>query len=94
MSLFDHWNEQAKIAQNCIVNILAVEFLIKTNDAESYSKWISIANTMDEVDNKNLYFTLALNRHINNLGEMITQDDYKSLKEDIFEYLYNFNGGN
>lgn len=80
-------NDRKRLAFNAAVNILAVEFLVKTDDRESYSKYINALNTFDEIDFEILYVSLSLNSHLNNLGEMITQEDYDYQKESLFTML-------
>lgn len=69
------------------VNLLAVEFLVKKNDPESYSKYINIFYTLTDEDLDELDFILSLNRHISTVGAMITQGDYDSLLDILIEYL-------
>lgn len=72
---------------NAAVNILAVEFLVKANDRDTYSKYIDILYTFDEIDLDLLYILLSLNMHIDNLGAMITQGDYDEQKEKLLYEL-------
>lgn len=61
---------------NCAVNILAVEYLIKTKNPEEYRKRLFQLRDLHDQQLEELYFTLGLNTHIKNLGEMITHDNY------------------
>lgn len=79
--------ESQRMAFDCSLNILAVEFLIKTNDPDAYSKWIKILYEFDEFDLEMMFISLSLNMYLNNLGEMITQGDYEDQKEILFRYL-------
>ena len=77
---------------NACVNILAVEFLIKKNDRESYDKYRTVlCNIFNNEEYKSekdvLEICLPLNKHIRNLGEMITRKDYDEQKELLFEIL-------
>lgn len=80
-------NPDYRLAFNAAVNILAVEFLVKTNDKESYSRYINILYSFDEIDYETLFIRLDLNMHLSNLGAMITQGDYNCQKEILFEML-------
>ena len=66
---------------NAAVNILAVEYLVKRNDREQYSKYLEILYAFDDIDMACLEIDLSFNKHIENLGCMITQGDYDYQKE-------------
>ena len=66
---------------NAAVNILAVEYLVKRNDREQYSKYLEILYAFDDIDMAYLEIDLSFNKHIENLGCMITQGDYDYQKE-------------
>lgn len=74
-------------AFNAAVNILAVEFLVKTDNEEEYSKWINKVYSLDDTDLEVLNVCLSLNMHTKNLGEMITQGDYDTQKGILFNAL-------
>ena len=78
---------------NAAVNILAVELLVKTEDKSAYSKYANILGNLNESQIESLVTCLSLNRHIKNLGEMITQGDYEDQKETLFEALDGFEKG-
>lgn len=72
---------------NAAVNILAVEYLVKTNDEKEYGRRIDQLYNLDDYDLSLLGIALELNMHIDNLGEMITQGDYEYQKEALFKVL-------
>lgn len=69
------------------INILAVEYLIKTDDREEYSRRVHQANELTEDELDILHIHLSLNRHTSSLGAMITQGDYDGQKEDLLWFL-------
>ena len=69
------------------VNILAVEYLIKQNNYEEYSKWIRIVYCLTEDDLYMLQSWLSINMHTSSLGAMITQGDYESQRRILMEFL-------
>lgn len=73
--------QEYRSAFNAVVNILAVEYLVKRNDREQYSKYLKVLYTFNDVDVSILEIGLTLNQHIENLGCMITQGDYEHQKE-------------
>lgn len=74
-------------AYNAAVNILAVEFLVKERAIEKYSRYIKILYTFDTLDLLCLDISLSFNKHISNLGAMITQGDYDSQRDILFAAL-------
>ena len=74
-------------AFNAAVNILAVEYLVKTDNKEEYAKRINQVYSLDEFELSVLWVGLTLNMHAKNLGEMITQGDYEEQREYLFEFL-------
>ena len=82
MSDFD-----SKDTFNAAVYILAVEYLVKTDNKEEYSIRIKQLQALDLTDLACLNIALELNMHIGNLGEMITQDDYDYQVEALFDFL-------
>lgn len=74
---------------NAAVNILAVEYLVKRNDREQYSKYLEILYTFDDIDMAFLEIDLSLNKHIENLGCMITQGNYDCQKEILLSAIKN-----
>lgn len=74
---------------NAAVNILAVEYLVKRNDREQYSKCLEILYAFDDIDMASLEIDLSFNKHIENLGCMITQGDYDYQKEILFSAIKN-----
>lgn len=73
---------------NASVNILAVEFLVKNNQPNTYSSYVELLYQFDDDDMSVLEIGLSLNMHIENLGAMITQCDYYEQKDLLFDYLY------
>ena len=58
------------------INILAVEYLIKTQDEDTYGYYCDIVNKLSEDELYDLYLLLSFNMHTSTLGAMITQGDY------------------
>ena len=69
------------------INILAVEYLIKTNDREEYCRRVHQVYELTEDELNNLHIYLSLNRHVSSLGAMITQGDYEDQREDLLYFL-------
>lgn len=69
------------------VNILAVEYLIKTDNEAEYGRLIDIVNKLDLGDLMHLFLLLDFNMHTSSLGAMITQGDYDSQKCILLEFL-------
>ena len=69
------------------VNILAVEFLVKTNDREKYTRYVNKVSELDNDKLEQLYILLSLNMHTSTLGAMITQGDYDIQKGALLNFL-------
>lgn len=69
------------------INILAVEHLIKTNNPEEYRRRCKQVSALTEDELVILHIWLDLNKHISTLGAMITQGDYASQLEDLYNFL-------
>ena len=69
------------------INILAVEYLIKTKDEETYGKYCDIVNKLSIEELDDLKFALSFNMHTSSLGAMITQGDYDHQREILMDYL-------
>ena len=69
------------------INILAVEYLIKTDNREEYSRRIAQVYELEKDDLTILHIRLSLNMHTSSLGAMITQDDYESQREALLYFL-------
>ena len=69
------------------VNILAVEYLIKTQDEETYGKYCDIVGELSIEELDDLQFELSFNMHTSSLGAMITQGDYDEQKRILIDYL-------
>lgn len=77
------------LAYNAAINILAVEYLVKTYNFETYKKYTDAVHDIcrDVSCYISLYVDLSHNMHINNLGEMISQGDYDRQKERLLYIL-------
>ena len=71
------------------INILAVEYLVKTNDWEEYSKRVQQVYELTETEMSVLYINLSLNKHTSTLGAMITQGDYEAQRDELMHFLDN-----
>lgn len=69
------------------INILAVEYLIKTYNPSEYAIRGKQVNDLTDIELTSLYWSLALNMHTSTLGAMITQGDYENQKENLFWFL-------
>ena len=69
------------------INILAVEFLIKTRDEERYGHYCDIVNKLDDYDLELLRWELTLNMHTSSLGAMITHSDYDEQRDNLLYFL-------
>lgn len=69
------------------VNILAVEYLVKQNNFDEYSRWINVLYTFAEEDLEDLQLYLSINKHTSSLGAMITQGDYDHQREILMDFL-------
>lgn len=69
------------------INILAVEYLVKTNNEEEYGKWADVVSRLSDDELNILEVSLSFNAHTSSLGAMITQGDYESQRETLMEFL-------
>ena len=69
------------------INILAVEYLVKTNNPEEYSRRIRQIYELTEDDLSILCIDLSLNMHTSTLGAMITQGDYDEQRDNLLWFL-------
>ena len=74
-------------AYTTAINILAVEYLIKTNDREEYSRRCQQVYELTETELVVLDIHLSLNMHTSSLGAMITQEDYDHQRERLLYFL-------
>lgn len=69
------------------VNILAVEFLVKTNDRKKYTMYMKVLEELDTDKLESLYYLISNMMHTSTLGAMITQGDYDIQKGALLNYL-------
>ena len=69
------------------INILAVEYLVKTVNREEYSRRVEQIYALSEDDLTILHIDLSLNMHTSTLGAMITQNDYNTQREYLLHFL-------
>ena len=69
------------------INIIAVEYLVKTNNHEEYSRRINQIYALTEEELSDLWVWISFNMHTSSLGAMITQGDYDNQKEELFDFL-------
>lgn len=69
------------------INILAVEYLIKTHNQDEYGRRCEQIYKLDKDDLEELQLWLSINKHTSSLGAMITQGDYDSQREELFAFL-------
>lgn len=88
----DPYKNEATAAYVTAINILAVEYLVKTNDTEKYSYYVDQVCDLTETDLDMLFIDLDLNMHTSSLGAMITQGDYNCQLERLLDFLYEVKG--
>ena len=69
------------------VNILAVEFLVKTNDREKYTRYVKTLEALDTDKLEGLYCLLANMMNTSTLGAMITKSYYDIQKGALLNFL-------
>lgn len=69
------------------INILAVEYLVKTNNPEEYGRRVNQVYELTDVELEILYIWLSLNMHTSSLGAMITQGDYDTQRDELMTFL-------
>lgn len=69
------------------INILAVEYLVKTDNHEEYSRRCDQVSNLTEDELSILWCWLSINRHTSSLGAMITQGDYDGQRDDLLYFL-------
>lgn len=69
------------------INILAVEYLVKTQNPEEYSRRAHQVSELTDDELSVLWVWLSLNRHTSTLGAMITRGDYEYQRDDLLEFL-------
>lgn len=69
------------------INILAVEYLVKTYDREEYDRRVQQVYELTEIDLAILHTYLSLDKHTSTLGAMISQGDYESQRDDLIYFL-------
>ena len=82
-------NEEAETWATA-VNILAVEYLVKTDNHAEYSRRLEQLRkrfTEDENAISELNVLLTLNMHVDNLGTMITQGNYDYQCKMLLKFL-------
>lgn len=83
----DPYKNRETAAYVTAINILAVEYLIKTNNPEEYGRRVQQVYMLTEDELMTLFISFDLNRHISSLGAMITQGDYDGQCEDLLYFL-------
>lgn len=83
----DPYKSHIADAYTTAINILAVEYLVKTDDREEYSRRVNQVYELTANELDILHIRLSLNRHTSSLGAMITQGDYESQREDLLYFL-------
>lgn len=69
------------------INILAVEYLIKTDNYVEYVRRGDQVDALSEDELSCLWVCLSFNMHTSSLGAMITQGDYEHQREALFDFL-------
>jgi hypothetical protein len=69
------------------INILAVEYLVKTQNPEEYSRRTNQVSALTDDELSVLWVWLSMNRHTSTLGAMITRGDYEYQRDDLLEFL-------
>ena len=87
MSIREPYVSVISEAFNTAINILAVEYLVKTTNEKEYGEWSEKLYALNDDELDLLYFKLSFNMHTANLGAMITQGDYDYQREILLEFL-------
>lgn len=69
------------------LNVLAVEFLAKTNQPDKYTQYCERLSTLTDDELDILHIDLKINHHITSLGHMLSHGDYDWVKGALFEFL-------
>lgn len=69
------------------LNILAVEFLVKTNQPDKYTQYCEKLSALTDDELDILHIDLEINHHITSLGHMLSHGDYDWVKGALFEFL-------
>ena len=69
------------------INILAVEYLIKTDNKYEYNRRIDQLNSLNWADLNCLWIELAFGIHASYLGAIIAHGDYEYMLGTILEFL-------
>lgn len=87
--MFRRYPYKSNIADAYItaINILAVEYLIKTDNYEEYVRRTDQVYLLTEIELECLHIRLSLNQHTSSLGAMITKGDYETQREDLLYFL-------
>lgn len=83
----DPYKNNLADAYTTVINILAVEYLVKTDNREEYSRRIKQVYELSELDLEMLYICLSLNTHTSSLGAMIAQGDYDNQRDELLYFL-------
>lgn len=83
----DPYKSNIADAYTTAINILAVEYLVKTNDRDEYARRVDQVYALTEFDLEILHIRLSLNSHTSSLGAMITQGDYDYQREELLYFL-------
>lgn len=83
----DPYKSNIADAYTTAINILAVEYLVKTNDRDEYTRRVVQVDALTEFDLEILHIRLSLNSHTSSLGAMITQGDYDYQREELLYFL-------
>ena len=85
----DPYKSNVADAYTTAINILAVEYLVKTDDKDEYSKRCKQVSELTEDDLVILHIYLSLHMHTSSLGAMITQGDYDRQRKILLDFLDN-----
>lgn len=69
------------------INILAVQYLIKTPDVMEYSRLVDIVYGLTDEELNELDFYLSMDTNISTIGAVITNGDFDKLLKILLEYL-------
>ena len=83
----DPYKSHIADAYTTAINILAVEYLIKTDNREEYCRRVGQVYELTDPELDILHVYLSLNMHTSSLGAMITQGDYEHQREELLYFL-------
>lgn len=83
---YPYQNNEAE-AYTTAINILAVEYLVRTYNWGEYTKRCKQVYELTTAELISLYVTLSMNKHTSNLGAMISHGEFGGQRDDLLYFL-------